>query len=78
MSANNYPPIPNGTMVKTTVPNSDMAGGWNELALAERLGRWGKKGTVVEHSDSHGLCYKVMFDDNAVAWFDPQEFELST
>lgn len=33
-------------------------------------------GTIVEHSDSHGLCYHVKYEAGGSGWFDPDELIL--
>lgn len=33
-------------------------------------------GTIVEHSDSHGLCYYVKYETGGSGWFDPDELTL--
>lgn len=33
-------------------------------------------GTVVDHSDSHGLCYQVNYETGGSGWFDPDELTL--
>lgn len=30
-------------------------------------------GSIVGHSDSHGLCYEVRHDDGTRAFYDPDE-----
>ena len=46
---------------------------------------WGVKGTIIDRSDAHGLCFKVAYDKVAYggdfdviidAWFDHDELEL--
>jgi len=69
-----YPPITNGTRVKATVRRSGK-GDYNEEAIEERTLHNSKIGIVYKHSDSHGLCYGVQFDDGT-AWFDPEELEV--
>jgi hypothetical protein len=68
-----YPPIKNGTRVKATVRRSG-TGDYTAEAIAERAAQNGKTGAVFAHSDSHGLCYGVRFEDGE-AWFDPNELE---
>lgn len=69
-----YPPIKSGTRVRATVRRSGK-GDYTDEAIEERERQDGKTGIVGKHSDSHGLCYQVKFD-NAEAWFDPEELEI--
>jgi hypothetical protein len=69
-----YPPIKNGVRVKATVLRSGK-GDCTTDAIAERTAQDGKTGAVFAHSDSHGLCYGVKFEDGE-AWFDPNELEV--
>lgn len=66
--------ISNGTPVITTTENPEIRAEFSNEAIAER--KWGVQGSIIEHSDSHGLCYKVQHDDGTVAWYDLSE--LST
>jgi hypothetical protein len=66
-----YPPIKNGTRVKTTVRRS---GKGDYKAITARISHSGKIGVVCEYHDSHGLCYGVKFEDG-IAFFDPDELE---
>lgn len=73
MTTEKYPPISNGTLVKTTssnTPDSD----WTSEALANR--RWSVHGKVLTHHDSHGLCYEVRHSDGTVGAYDPSELEV--
>jgi hypothetical protein len=36
---------------------------------------WGVVGTIVDYSDSHGLCYKVKHDNGTESWYNPEELE---
>lgn len=69
-----YPAIQNGTRVKATVRRLGK-GDYTDAAIAERAAQDGKTGAVFAHSDSHGLCYGVRFEDGE-AWFDPNELEV--
>lgn len=42
----------------------------------KRALRAGQSGQIIDQSDSHGLCYAVHFQDDGVAWFDPDELQL--
>jgi hypothetical protein len=68
-----WPPLDPGTKVKTTEPMADLRG-WLPECLASR--RWGVKGTILKHHDSHGLSYEVQHDDGTVGHYDPSELEL--
>lgn len=60
-----------GTRVETLKPEKESKD-WN--AEAKKLRRWGVTGRVVDHSDSHGLCYQVEHaDDKTTAWYEPRE-----
>lgn len=34
------------------------------------------RGTIVAHSDSHGLCFRVRLSDGTESWYDPDEIVL--
>lgn len=71
-----WPPIDGGTMVRTTQPDPSLRG---RLAPGEHERRiWNARGKVTGHSDSHGLCYEVLHDNGAVAFYGPEELELLT
>lgn len=36
------------------------------------------EGRVVDYSDSHGLCFKVMFWGGQTAWYEPEEIGVTT
>lgn len=74
MKGNNYPPVPSGTIITTTRENPELINEWTPEAKAKR--RWGVRGEVIGHSDSHGLCYAVKHSDGEKAWYDPSEFQL--
>ena len=63
-----------GTPVKTTEENLNLRGEWTQEALLGR--KWGLKGVVVTHHDSHGLCYEVRHEDGSVGCYDPSELEV--
>jgi hypothetical protein len=73
MSDNKYPPISPGTRVKTTEENLEIDD-WSESAIPKR--KWGVKGEVITHHDSHGLCYDVRHDDGTEGSYDPSELEI--
>lgn len=60
-----------GTQVLTTEDAG--ADDWTEEALADR--KWGVKGTIIDRSDSHGLCYCVKHEDGSTAWYEPAELK---
>lgn len=74
MTANKYPPIYPGTMVKTTQPNWGLRDEWTDEGWASR--KWGVEGEVITHHDSHGLCYDVQHKDGTVGCYDPSELEI--
>lgn len=74
MTLENYPPISHGTSVKTTLENMQMNKEWTNEARARR--KWGIKGKVVDHHDSHGLCYVVLHEDGSYGAYDPSELEV--
>jgi hypothetical protein len=69
-----WPPIGYGTWVKTTQPNQEKRKKWTDEGWAKR--KWGVRGTIVAHHDSHGLCYDVLHKDGTTACYDPTEFEV--
>ena len=36
----------------------------------------GMTGTIIELSNSHGLCFEVNHDELGTAWYDPEELTL--
>ena len=73
MNATSYPPITPETLVRTTQKNPELRNEWTKRAQALR--KWGVEGTVVGHSDSHGLCYEVFHRDGTTAYYDPSEIQ---
>lgn len=71
-----YPPLSPGRKVKTTRPNMALRKEWTDEGWRER--KWNVQGTVVSHSDSHGLCYKVRHEDGTGGYYDPSELEIMT
>lgn len=72
MSEKQYPPISQGTRVRSIKPKTP-DNEWTEEARSRR--RWGVEGIVVNHHDSHGLCYDVLHADGARGCYDPAELE---
>jgi len=64
--------LKNGTRVITT-KDADH-GGWRDPSRPKA--RWGVLGTIVDHSNSHGLCYLIEHDQLHEAWYDEEEIEL--
>lgn len=60
-----------GTQVFTTEPDHSQHEQWSKEAWEAR--KWQMYGRVVRHSDGHGLCYWVVFDDQTGAWYAPNE-----
>ncbi len=61
--------VPYGTRVTTT--KKDASEDWvdNERPSC----RWGVKGHITGHSDSHGLCYEVQHEGGGFAWYNHDE-----
>lgn len=38
--------------------------------------KWGVRGRIIAHHNSHGLCYDVLHDDGTEACYDPDELAL--
>jgi len=74
MSDSKYPPIPRGSVVKTTQPNLALRKEWTDEGWEKR--KWNVRGRVVTHHDSHGLCYDVRHDDGTEGCYDPSELEV--
>ncbi len=74
MTAKKYPPLSNGTIVRTTKPNLEKMEEWTADGWASK--QWGVYGTVVMYHDSHGLCYEVRHDDESMGAYDPTELEV--
>ena len=47
---------------------------WTKGGWASK--KWGVRGTVIGHHDSHGLCYVVHHDDGSDGYYDPSELEV--
>ncbi len=60
-----------GTKVLTTTAKVH---DWTAEALLKR--KWGVRGEIITHHDSHGLCYDVQHSDGSVGTYDPSEFEI--
>jgi len=71
-----WPPIDPGTAVMTTQPNLEKREEWTDEGWARR--KWGVRGTIITHHDSHGLCYDVQHPDGTVGCYDPSELEVVT
>lgn len=63
------PPFAAGTRVRTM--KSDGSRDW--AARARENVQWRTVGTIVQKSDSHGLCYEVQHDDGTCAWYNHGE-----
>jgi len=64
--------IKKGTHVRTTkdAGRDDWAFGRNDV-------KWGVHGTVLRHSNSHGLCFLILHHtDGTEAWYDVEEVEV--
>lgn len=48
---------------------------WTSEAVEDR--KWGVVGRIVDHSNSHGLCYKVEHEDGTTGWYEPGELDLN-
>lgn len=69
----NWPPLDNGTDVRTiAIPN--VANDWEEEAIASR--KFGVRGIIVRHHDSHGLCYDVRHEDGTEGCYDSRELAV--
>jgi hypothetical protein len=68
--------VPDGIDVLTLEPEHPSTD-WDPAALADR--RWDVKGTIVGHSDSHGLVYEVRHHDGTgeTGWYEPRELVLN-
>ena len=69
-----WPPIDPGTEVKTTQPNMEKRHEWTEEGWASK--KWGVRGRILRHHDSHGLYYDVRHEDGTEGCYDPSEFEV--
>jgi hypothetical protein len=69
--AQESPNLDRGTKVRTVCRRTGK-GDYTDLAIQERAQHDGDVGTVVDYSNSHGLCYEVRFE-SGTAWFDPEE-----
>lgn len=69
-----YPPISPGTSVETTQPNWSLRREWTDEGWTKL--KWGVRGTVIAHHDSHGLCYDVKHEDGSGASYDPTELKV--
>lgn len=66
-----YSPIQPGTSVTTTKSDSVRREDWTDEGWASK--KWGLKGVVIAHHNSHGLCYEVRHEDGTVGTYDPSE-----
>ncbi len=67
-----WPPLSPGVKVSTTSAAPGAEKEYTAEAQARR--RWGISGKIINHHDSHGLCYEVEHDDRSVGVYDPAEF----
>ena len=74
MSNENWPPLKNGTRIRTTHENESMRREWTDEGRAAK--KWGVTGVIVHYHDSHGLCYDVRHEDGSRGCYDPSEFEV--
>lgn len=66
-------PILHGARVKTDVlPECSK----NYVSTANARRKSHVKGTVVDYSNSHGICYTVIHDDGTWAVYDPEELMI--
>lgn len=72
--AKKYPPILDGTRVKTTQPNMALREEWTQDAWERR--KWDVQGNVVTRHNSHGLYYVVRHEDGTEGSYDPSELEI--
>lgn len=65
-----------GKRVRTLklIPNVEIERGY-VLEAREHAGS-GKKGIIINYSNSHGICYKVKHADGTQAFYEPEELEL--
>ena len=64
--------LENGMKVRTT--KSAGSTDWSDPSRADA--KWGVDGTIVQHSNSHGLIYKVLHDCGSTAWYEPAELTV--
>lgn len=74
MTTQKWPPLDPGTTVRTTQPNLEQRGEWTDEGWAKR--KWGVKGKILTHHDSHGLCYDVLHEDGSQGCYNPSEIEV--
>ena len=64
--------IKKGTQIRTTED-----AGRDDWVAENRMNiKWGVLGTVLRHSNSHGLCFLVLHTDGTEAWYDADEVEV--
>jgi hypothetical protein len=64
--------LSNGTRVRTTEDAG--SGDWSNPNRPDA--KWGVTGTVIAHSDSHGLVYEVEHDCGGIGWYEIEELFL--
>ncbi len=74
MTKEKYPPISPGTKVRTTQENPSSINQWTNEGRAKK--KWGIRGNVLAHHDSHGLCYDVQHEDGTKGCYDPAELAV--
>lgn len=62
--------LEHGEPVETIEPKKKPKG-WDAEALTAR--KWSVSGKVIDHSDSHGVSYKVRHQDGTEAWYERTE-----
>ena len=64
----------NGKRVKTTKHAGSTD--WSDPDRSDA--KWGVTGTIIGHSDSHGLVYKVKHDCGGTGWYEPEKLVPTT
>lgn len=62
--------LDHGTPVETVEPKK-VSKDWDAEALQAR--KWNVSGEIIDHSDSHGLVYKVRHADGTEGWYERRE-----
>jgi len=68
-----WPPLDPGTRVITDL-SGPQADDWTEVAKIRR--KHGMEGRIIQHHDSHGLCYDVHHDDGTAGCYEPHELKV--
>ncbi|MEK7612204.1 MAG: hypothetical protein AAB407_02590 [Patescibacteria group bacterium] len=76
MTEERFPPIPTGSLVRTTKPNIALREEWTEEGWQTR--EWNIEGRTIGYHTAHGLFYFVRHPNGTIGSYDGSELEVVT